>query len=203
MARRITGAAVLIALSLAASAPAHEKRAPADTSGVPIPFVTHGEMAVLAPYRSEILTLAERVREPGTDLHALMRYSGIQHANCLWGLVPGSLEDEESPFNQCAHADLAATKEILFRLRQLPEIAPEASGLVSRIDTEMTQKGAAFIGCQYSGEGFNTAEFIRPDWTGVPGHPTSMLFLSAMFFALPTLAFAGTRFRRRLGAAAS
>jgi hypothetical protein len=35
-------------------------------------------------------------------------YVNLQSFACLWGLVPGSLKDEGSPFNECAHAYLAA-----------------------------------------------------------------------------------------------
>ena len=35
-------------------------------------------------------------------------YLNLQSFACLWGIVPGSITDEESPFNECAHAYLAA-----------------------------------------------------------------------------------------------
>ena len=165
-------------------------------SGVPVPLITHGEMAVLAPHRAEIMALAESIRTPDDTMRVLMRYAGIQHADCLWGLVPGSLTDELSPFNECAHADLAAVKAILLRLRDQPGMAHVAGDLVSRIDAEMTAKGAAFIGCQFSGEGFNTAEFVRPDWTGVFTHWPSLISLSVALGGLPGLAFAASRLRR-------
>ncbi|MDB5523530.1 MAG: hypothetical protein JWM58_1293 [Rhizobium sp.] len=138
-------------------------------------------MAILANYRTEILALADKVRQPEPTLRALLRYTSMQHSECLWGLMPGSLTDEESPFNECLHADLAATKAIILRLRKPPQIASEASVLVSRIDYDMALTGAAFIGCQYSGEEFNTAEFVRPHWNALPGHLPSLIALIALF----------------------
>ena len=66
--------------------------------GVAIPAITHGEMQVFAKYRTRILDLA--ARQPRTDptLRRLVGFVSLQNFACFWGLVPGSLWDETSPF---------------------------------------------------------------------------------------------------------
>ena len=44
-------------------------------------------------------------------------YLSLQSFACLWGLVPGSVTDEASPFNECSHAYLAAARALLLHLR--------------------------------------------------------------------------------------
>ncbi|WP_139813131.1 hypothetical protein [Ensifer aridi] len=181
---------------IASSAVAHQTRVPGDDSGIPIPFVTHGEMAVLSSYRHDILALAQRVRKPEAKLSTLVRFTEIQHRKCLWNMVPGTLTDEASPFNECAHADLAGAKAVLLELRGRPEVAAETHELLSRIDFEMALNGAAFIGCQYSGEGFNTAQLLDPHWSAVPLHWPSMLTLTLGLSGFPLTAFGISKAQR-------
>jgi len=54
---RLTIIAAAFLWIVGSSAWAHETRAPRNDSGIPIPFVTHGEMAVLSSYRHDILAL--------------------------------------------------------------------------------------------------------------------------------------------------
>lgn len=180
----------------ALSAAAHGRFVPGDTSGVPIPNLTHGEMAVLIPHRADIMKLARSVRTQDADFRTLERYAGIQYSNCLWGLVPGSIADEESPFNACSHAYLAAVKELLVRMHIGRLGSSEVGALVSRIDAEMTLSGAALIGCRYSGDSFNTAEVIRPQWNSVPTHLPSLFSLAGSIVLLPATAYVLQRFRR-------
>jgi hypothetical protein len=57
----VRAAAFLAGTCLAATAAgAHSIRPVADDSGISIPALTHGQMAVIASYRSEILALAAR-----------------------------------------------------------------------------------------------------------------------------------------------
>src|SRR5579871_1344526 len=81
--------------------------------GVAIPAITHGDMPVVARYRAQILDLA--ARQPRTDptLRRLAGFISLQHFACFWGLVPGSLTDETSPFNECSHADVAGARALL------------------------------------------------------------------------------------------
>ncbi len=170
---------------------------PADQSGYAIPSIDHGAMRVIADYREAIIGLArqkrKRIRTAGLLLHNQM-----QAANCLWLLVPGSITDEESPLNECAHADLAGLKGILDRLRLLPDTQPAADALVSTIDHEMVLAGTSFIKCEYSAESFNTASQVRPDWMSVAGylmsrHALSLAFASALLVLFVFLCHETTR----------
>ena len=195
-----TIAIVLSGMSFCAvSAQAHDHRPPADLSGIAIPNITHGEMAVLSTYRGEIVALADRVHQPLPDFATLLRYTGIQYADCLWGVVPGSVSDEASPFNECSHAYLAASKELLLHMRSMPQVGEEASSLISRVDAEVALTGAAFIGCLYSGEEFNTASIIRPQWLSSLRHPTSLLTLLGLFLGPIGLSLAASRLARSAG----
>ncbi|MBB1248806.1 hypothetical protein [Rhizobium sp. G21] len=158
---------ILFAGSLATESQAHVFGAPADASGVPVPAISHGEMAVLSRYRSDVMKLAEETGQGDADIRALVMFTGLQSANCAWGLVPGSVTDEANPLNECAHAELAGVKTMLFKLRDLPAAQPMAGELVARIDRDMTLAGAALIQCEFSAEGFNTASPVVPDWSAV------------------------------------
>ncbi|MDH6266398.1 hypothetical protein M2360_001794 [Rhizobium sp. SG_E_25_P2] len=158
---------LVFAVWFAPGAQAHVFSPPADVSGVPIPSISHGEMAVLSRYRGEVMDLAEQTSQRDAEIRALLMFTGLQSANCAWGLVPGSVTDEANPLNECAHAELAGVKAILLKLRDLPAAQPMAGDLVSRIDREMTLAGAALIQCEFSAEGFNTASPVVPDWGAV------------------------------------
>lgn len=188
--------AILILLLLAGAtvdASAHRSDGPRDLSGVPVTSISHGEMAIIARHRAEIFVLAGAVRGAEPEFLTLVRYGELQYSNCLWGLVPASISDEESPFNECSHAYLAAAKEVLLRMRAMPAMGPRAGEIASRISYEAALEGAAFIGCVYSGEGFNTADIVRPQWHDVPFHLPTVLSLAGAFGFLPLTAFAASR----------
>ncbi|MFT3688973.1 hypothetical protein [Paenirhodobacter sp.] len=151
---------LVLALLLATSAEAHRARPLAPDDGVRIASLTHGQMAVIARYRGEILALADRRYPPDDTLRRLVNYARLQRAYCLWGLMPGTISDENSPFNSCAHAYLAATRAVLLRL----DPTPQATALRQRIDDEMLLNGASLVLCAYSAEEFSTAVMVRPDW---------------------------------------
>lgn len=176
---------------------AHRDRAPQDTSGLSIPFVTHGEMAILASYRTRILALGSLGSYDDRDLHKLMVFAKAQHARCLWNLVPGTLSDEASPFNECAHADLAGTKAVLLRARDVPRLNARANVLISEIEHAMILSGATLIGCAYSNSSFNTAEIVGPHWRSVPEHWPSFVSLSSITVALGGFGMAGALGLRR------
>lgn len=189
---------VLFLATAAADALAHRTERQRDMSGIPITAITHGEMAIIDRHVGDILALAGNVRNADRSFLTLLRYGQLQYADCLWGLVPGGVSDEESPFNECSHAYLAAAKDVLFKMRDMPIVGPEANAIVSRISYEAALEGAVFIGCIYSGEGFNTADRVRPHWHDVPFHPPTLLTLAGAFGLLPFLAFVGSRlFGRR------
>jgi len=179
----------LIAALLAAQpASPHRRAANADDSGIAIPALTHGQMAVIADHRAEILALAARLPRTDERFRRLLNFGKLQHTYCLWGLVPGSLRDEASPFNECSHAYLSATQALLVAMRNMNDprspLGGEIEALVSRIDAEMVRKGASFVLCQYSADGFNTASLVRPDLAAVPFHAPSAFSFAALALAM-------------------
>jgi hypothetical protein len=190
----------LAATTLAAfPALAHSSKPVADDSGIAIPALTHGQMAVIADYRSQILDLAARQVPTNEPFRRLMNFGAIQYAYCLWGLVPGSLRDEESPFNECSHAYLSATQALLLYMRTMPENSPafqtQIDSLASRIDADMVRSGASLVLCQFSDEAFNTASLIRPTWSAIPSHPPSLIAFAVLAMGLTagTIGLAGGR----------
>jgi hypothetical protein len=192
-------ALVLLFLGLAtAGAFAHRTDGPRNLTGMPITAITHGEMAIIDRHVRDIFKLSGSVRNADKNFLTLARYAQLQYADCLWGLVPSSISDEESPFNECSHAYLAAAKEVLLKMRDKPDVARDANEIASRISYEAALEGAAFVGCIYSGEGFNTADRVRPQWHDVPFHAPTLLALAGAFGFLPLMAFVGSRlFGRR------
>lgn len=89
--------AVTAMILLAGAAPAAAHNAAASTGaqmhGIEIPAIDHGEMALLAPYRAAIISLAERQTETDETLRRLLNYAKLQFTYCLWGLVPGAVRD--------------------------------------------------------------------------------------------------------------
>ena len=143
--------------------------------GIPIPSLTHGQMAVISDNLSAIRALASA--RIGFDMTTwrLEDYLNLQSFACLWGLVPGSIRDEESPFNECAHAYLAAGRALLLQLREAPGNDRKAvDALISKIEMEMLANSASLTLCRFSDEPFNTKEIIFPRWSEVPLHtPTA------------------------------
>ncbi len=82
------------------------RSAPADS--ISIPNLSHGQMAVIADNRAAILGLAARQIPTDPTMRRLEGFINLQFFDCMWGMVPGSVEDESSPFNECSHAYLAA-----------------------------------------------------------------------------------------------
>jgi hypothetical protein len=110
--------------------------------------------------------------------------------------MPGGVTDEESPFNECAHAYLAATKAVLMAMRDMPRERDAASQIISDADEDMVRRGLSLITCRFSGEAFNTADVIRPRWSEVPTHTASMALLSGLLASLFGVFFAGRRMLR-------
>jgi hypothetical protein len=153
---------------------AHGRSSTGPVSGIPIPNLSHGEMAVLTTYRSDIMGAADKVKHTDPSFRRLQNYAAIQYSYCFWGAAPGTVTDEKSPFNECAHAYLAAAKALLLHMRSMPNAAPAIAELVSEIDVEMIRTGAAFIGCQYSSGAFNTAGLVTPHWENLTVHTPTM-----------------------------
>lgn len=181
-------AACLLLAALSTPATAHSSRdEPRADSGIPIQQLTHGQMAVIAGYRGAIVDLA--ARQPRTDptLRRLANFTRIQYAWCLWGLAPGSLADEASPFNECAHAYLAGARAVLLHLRTASADPGPVEALAARIEGAMLRANASLVLCRYSGQAFNTAAVIAPRWSDVPFHAPSL----AMLLGLGLTAAAG------------
>ncbi len=142
-------------------------------------------MAVIADNLSAIRSLASA--RAGFDLTTwrLEDYLNLQSFACLWGIVPGSITDEESPFNECAHAYLAAGRALLLQLAQEPDADDKAiNALISKIEVEMLADGASMNLCRYSDEPFNTNEVIWPHWGMIPFHRPTLMLAAASFAAL-------------------
>jgi hypothetical protein len=112
--------------------------------GVSIPSLTHGQMAVIRDNLPAIRALASA--RLGFDLTTwrLEDYLNLQSFACLWGIVPGSITDENSPFNECAHAYLAAGRALLLQLAHEPGADHKSiDALISKIEVEMLADGAS------------------------------------------------------------
>lgn len=185
----------LAALAALASLPAEAHRISArggpPPQGVSIPSLTHGQMAVISDNLSAIRALA--AARIGFDMTTwrLEDYLNLQSFVCLWGLVPGSVADERSPFNECAHAYLAAGRALLLRLRAAPGVDHEAvDALIGKIEVEMLANGASLTLCRYSDEPFNTNDIVYPHWSEIPRDPPSAAFVAAALAAIGGAAWA-------------
>ncbi|MBV9289204.1 MAG: hypothetical protein JO288_15545 [Hyphomicrobiales bacterium] len=181
--------ALLAALVMLGTSPGEAHRiftrsAPAP-EGISIPSLTHRQMAVISDNLSAIRALASgRI---GFDMTTwrLEDYLNLQAFACLWGLVPGSIADEESPFNECAHAYLAAGRALLFQLREAPGADHKAvDALIGKIEVEMLANNASLTVCRYSDEPFNTNEVVFPRWSEIPSHSPTAAFAALVLVAI-------------------
>ncbi|OWV92538.1 hypothetical protein ATY81_24345 [Rhizobium sp. R72] len=180
------------------AADAHQRSGSGPHTGIAIAEISHGEMIMIAEYRDRIIDLAARATDTNEPFRRVLNYAQIQHAYCFWGKMPGSVTDEGSPFNECSHAYLAATKAVLLSMRGMGGEAAEAEAIVSAIDAGMVLRGLALITCQFSGEAFNTADIVHPAWRDVPLHPASMATLTALAAAILALVYCGRCLVRRI-----
>jgi hypothetical protein len=153
--------------------------------GLSIPNLSHGQMVVIAARRSEILKLADAQTPTDPVMRRLQGYISLQTFACMWGMIPGGVDDESSPFNECSHAYLAGTRALLMHLLSLPGDQAAVRALADRIELEMLQNNASLVLCRYSDEPFDTAEIIGPHWDEILFHrPSCFLFGGAALFAL-------------------
>ena len=134
-------------------------------------------MAVVEAYRGAVLSLADAQVATDLSFRRLRNFVALQHAFCLWGVMPGSVGDEASPFNECAHAELAAVRALLQHMTDMPGAAETAQRLDDALDRAMLAVGVAPVLCRFSDEPFNTAAVIRPRWRTVANHPPTALTL--------------------------
>jgi len=181
-------AAFAFLFSLTAAAEAHSSRSTPPPPGIQIPSLTHGQMAVIAGYRGAIIDLAQQQTATDPTFRRLYNHGNLQYTYCLWGLMPGSLGDEQSPFNECSHAYLATAKALLAYMATMPGAERQAKALISDIDADMVRSGASWILCQFSGETFSTGEVIEPRWRDVFVHLPSLAVFIATIAALAAVA---------------
>lgn len=168
-------------LTSAVTVEAHGAPSGGSHAGLPIPSISHGEMAILSAYSSQIVSLAQLAGDTNEPFRRVLNYSQIEFAACMWGMMPGSVTDEASPFNECSYAYLAAVKLVLFDMRSMRDEADRANALISEIDREMVLNEMALIACQFNNETFNTADYVFPSWSEVPFHgPSALASLSAL-----------------------
>ncbi len=115
-------------------------------------------MAVIADNMPAILAVADRQTGLDETARRLRAFVDWQYFFCFCGLVPGSLKDEESPFNECSHAYLAGTQALLLELRQTRGDRADVRALVDKVGLDMVRNSAALVLCRFSGEAFNTAD---------------------------------------------
>ena len=175
---------MLAALAASGPAQAHHMnlRSAGDTVGVAIPSISHGEMPIVAQYRSAIMDLA--AGQPRTDptLRRLQGFVSLQYFACLRGMVPGSLADESSPFNECAHAYLAGARALLNHMAEMPGDQAAAKALQTRVDADLTS--GTYIICSNSKETFDSGVVIGPDWTLAPTHIPTLLTFSGFSLSI-------------------
>ncbi len=168
----------------------------ASPDGIAIPNLTHGQMVAVARNKSAILALA--ADQPAGDVvgRRLAEYVGFQSYACWWSLVPGSLRDEASPFNECTHAILAGTMA-LYR-HMLPRLGSSAAAkeLAAKINADMLENGAAVVLCRFSDEAFSTAEIITPPWGGLLSSPPTILTLAGLIVLVNGLTWLMLRMTR-------
>lgn len=191
IAERVFAIIIMMGLScaLADVVRAHHQRKTLDTSGTPIPNLTHGQLRVIARYRPAILSLADKQVSPEFTARTLQNYVNLQYTYCMWGLIPGSITDENSPFNECSHAYLAASKALLDELSHVATVKHEANALAEKINLEMLAENSVLQICSNSMQPFNTAQIIMPERQDMRINPVAVL-LALVSAVTTTLLFA-------------
>lgn len=196
--------AAVLAMLVIAPATAHHQSNDGPIRDVAISAISHGEMPVVARYRSRIVELA--ARQPVTDptLRRLAGFVSLQHFACFWGLVPGSLADEQSPFNECSHAYLAGARALLAHMTEMPGNQSAAKELEARIDAEIAADPTSRAVCSNSSQTFDSADVIGPDWQLAPLHaPTALTFSVLAILMAAGMVVTGRWLRARPSSVAS
>lgn len=167
------------ATSLSDPAAAHRSQGAVNTSGLPIANLTHDQLMVVARHKNAILGLAARQIHPDLETRTLLNFVNMQFSYCLWGFVPGSLTDEDNPFNGCSHAYLAGSKALLEQLQRSSDEPELANELASRIQSDMVREHAVGVICSNGVAPLNTSEIVLPEWSGIAFNP--ILALLAFF----------------------
>jgi hypothetical protein len=190
---RFVMALFLGAFPISASAHREATGALAPADSISIPNLSHGQMAAIADNRAAILDLAAQQIPTDPTMRRLEGFIHLQYFDCLWGLVPGSIQDESSPFNECSHAYLAATRALLLHLQAMPGDRAAVSALIAKIEREMLENSASLVLCRYSDEPFNTAQRISPRWRDVPFHLPSLMTFTGLALLAVACGYLGLR----------
>ncbi len=139
--RQVVGLCVVVALlavALAVPASAHRQATgrQAPEGAIAIPSLSHGQMAVIADNRTAILDLAGQQFPTDPTMRRLEAFINLQFFDCMRGIVPGSVEDERSPFNECSHACLAGTRALLMHLQVMPGDRAAVRSLVAKTNAK-------------------------------------------------------------------
>ncbi|MBS0269228.1 MAG: hypothetical protein JSS54_09635 [Proteobacteria bacterium] len=177
----------LVAALLSAPAGAHSSREPLNTSGLPIANLSHDQLRVMHRYKDSIVALAAREISPDVATRTLYNFVNLQFAYCLWGLVPGALTNEDSPFNGCSHAYLAGSKALLDQLQRSSSDPTEANQLAARIQSDMQREETGALICRNGVATLNTAEIVFPEWSGTAFNPLLTLLAFIVFGTLAGL----------------
>ena len=153
-------------------------------SGLSIPGLTHGAMKVVAAHREAILALADDQVVTDPTFRRLRNFVSLQHYACLYEVMPGSVTDEASPFNECAYAELAGVRTLLDHMESMTDAKPSARLLKTVIEGQLAAEGANLVLCGFSAEPFNTADVISPDWLMMPTHVPTVLTLLGMLMLI-------------------
>lgn len=187
---KLINLAVLLSLGAALScapAAAHSSRKPLNTSGLPIANLAHDQLRVMDRYKDSIVALAAREIGPDVATRTLYNFVNLQFAYCLWGLVPGALSNEDSPFNGCSHAYLAGSKALLDQLQRSSSDPAEANQLAARIQLDMQREETGALICRNGVDSLNTAEIIFPELSGTAFNPLLTLLAFIVFGTLAGL----------------
>lgn len=172
--------AALLVLALVGVAPrlavAHHL-APGAGGGIPIPSLAHGQMQVYARHWDAIVRLAALNPAPTAAFSRVFNFARIQKAMCLWGLAPAAIADEDSPFNACSHAYLAAGRALLEELRETAPSASPSTQLGALVDRELALEATPEL-CAFSDTPFNTADHVVPQWGALVRHPPTLSLLA-------------------------
>lgn len=152
---------LLTAPSIAYAHGARHSETSAHGAGIEIAAITHSDMALVAPYYSAIVGLADRQTTTDERFRRILNFTKIQNTYCLWGIVPGSISDEESAFNPCSHAYLAGAHALLENLKGKSASAVEALAISRSLEADRENSPLLEI-CQSSADAFSTAELLKP-----------------------------------------
>jgi hypothetical protein len=157
----------------------------ATETGITVPPLIHGQMVALNDNRAAIVALAQQVAPDDSIATQLRGYISQQRAACLWGIMPLSIADTESPFHLCMHGYLAGTKALLMRMQDVAGTNAAVQALAEKVNLAILYDGGGGLAlCLNSDTAFHTADIIRPQWADVPRHPVTLATFVCPFVLL-------------------